>query len=80
MLKMICISCNKWADTNNMKFKTNKFEQVRYVKEREIKSANTFKSYNDSNIDCKEQVRDLGIMMNNTATGTLHNRNIVKKA
>ena len=28
----------------------------------------------------KEQVRDLGIMMSNTATFTLHIRNIVKKA
>ena len=35
------------------------------------------KSYDDSNIDDKEQVRDLGIMMSNTATFTLHIRNIV---
>ena len=41
---------------------------------------NTYKSYDDSNIDDKEQVRDLGIMMSNTPTFTLHIRNIVKKA
>ena len=49
----------KWADTNNIKFNANKFELLRYGKEQEIKSATTYKSYNDSNIDDKEQVRDL---------------------
>ena len=58
----------------------NKFELLRYGKEQEIKSATTYKSYDDSNIDDKEQVRDLGIMMSNTATFTLHIRNIVKNS
>ena len=70
----------KWADTNNMKFNADKFELLRYGKEQEIKSATTYKSYYDSIIDDKEQVRDRGIMMSNTATFTLHSRNIVKKA
>ena len=70
----------KWADTNNMKFNANKFELLRYGKEQEMRSATTYKSYDDSNIDDKEQVRDLGIMMSNAATFTLHIRNIVKKA
>ena len=69
----------KWADTNNMKFNANKFEFLRYGKEKEIKSVTTYKLY-DSNIDDKEQVRDLGIMKSNTATFTLHIRNTVKKA
>ena len=62
----------KWADTNNMKFNANKFELLRYGKEQEIKSATAYKSYDDSNIDDKVQLRDLGIMMSNTATFTLH--------
>ena len=70
----------KWANTNNMKCNANKFELLRYGKEQEIKSATTNKSYDDSNIDDKEQVRDLGIMMSNTPTFTLHIRNIVKTA
>ena len=70
----------KWADTNNMKFNANKFELLRYGKEQEIKPATTYKSYDDSNIDDKEQIRDLGLMMSNTATFTLHIRNTVKKA
>ena len=68
------------GDTNNMKFNANKFELQRYGKEQEIKSATTYKSDDDSNFDDKEQVRDLATMMSNTATFTLHIRNIVKKA
>ena len=45
---------------------------MRYGKEEEIKSA--------TNIDVKEQVRDLGIMMSSTVTFTLLIRNIVLKA
>ena len=37
----------KWADTNNMKFNAKKFELPRYGKELEIKSATTYKSYDD---------------------------------
>ena len=68
----------KWADTNNMKFNANTFELLRYGKVQEIKSAVTYKSYDDSNIDEKEQVRILCIMISNTATFTLHIKNIVK--
>ena len=70
----------KWAYTNNMKFNANTFVLLRYGKEQEIKSALTYKSYDDSNIDDKEQVRDPGIMLINAATFTLHIRNISKKA
>ena len=59
-----------------MKFNANKFELLQYGKEQEIKSAATCKSYDDSNIDDKE-VRDLGIIMSNTATFPLHIRNKV---
>ena len=46
----------------------------------EMKSATIYKSNDDSNSDDKEQVKDLGIMMSNTATFILHIINIVKKA
>ena len=49
----------KWADTNSMKFNANKFKFLRYIKKQEIKSAITYKSNDDSNIEDKEQVRDL---------------------
>ena len=68
-----------WADTNTIKFNINNFELRRYGKELEIKTVTIYK-YDDSNIDSKEQVLDLGRMMSNTVTFTLHIRNIVEKA
>ena len=67
----------KCADINNMKFYANKLELLRYGKEQEIKAAAIYKSNDDSNIDDKEQARDLEIMLINTATFTRHIRNIV---
>ena len=54
---MICADAKlyKLADTSNVKFNANKFELLRYGKEQEIKSATTYKSYGDRNIDDKEQ-------------------------
>ena len=75
---MIFIICtNGHIHTINMKFNANEFEHLPYGKEQEIKSATIYKSYDDLNIHDKEQVRDLGIMMRNTATFTLHIGNIV---
>ena len=54
--------------TNNMKFNANKLELERFGKEQEIKPATTYISYDDLNIDDKEQVSDLDITMSNTAT------------
>ena len=67
----------KCADTNNTKFNAKKIELLRYRKEQEINTAATYKSYDDSNIDSMEQVRDLVIIMNYTSTFTVHIRNIV---
>ena len=67
----------KLADIITMEFNANKFELLRYGKEQKIKSATAYKSYDDSNIDDKEQVRDLGIMMSKITTSTVHIRNIV---
>ena len=80
MLRNYLLRLFKWAYKNSVKFNANKYELLRYGKELEIKSATTYKSYDDSNFDDKEQVRDLSIMTSNTDTFTLHIRNIVKKA
>ena len=50
------------------------------IKKNRKKTTTIYRPYDDSNIDRKEQVRDLGIMMGNTAAFTLHIGNIVKKA
>ena len=72
MLQNDLHNLHKWAGTNNMKLNANKFELLRHGKEQEIKSATTYESYDHSNIADKEQVIDLGIMLSNTATFTLH--------
>ena len=36
-----------WLDTNNMKFNASKFKLQWYIKEQEIKTAATYKSYDD---------------------------------
>ena len=56
MLQNNLLKLYKWADSNNMKFNANKFELLQYGKEQETKSATTNKSYDNSNIDDKEQV------------------------
>ena len=55
-----------------MKLNANKFELLQFRKEQETKSTTTYKLYDDSNIEDKEQARDLVIMMSNKATLTLH--------
>ena len=66
----------KWTDTNNMKLNANNLNFCDMEKKQEIKSPTTNKSYDDSIIGNKEKVKDLGIMMSNTATFTLHIRNL----
>ena len=61
-----------------MKFDAKKIELLRFGREQEIKSATIYRSFDDSNIDSKEEVRDLGIMMSNTDTFTRHIISIVK--
>ena len=48
---------NNNNNTNNMKFNAIKFELLRYGKEQEIKSATTYLSYDESNIDDLEVVQ-----------------------
>ena len=59
-----------------MMFNINKFALLRYGKVQEIKTSIIYKS-NDSNIDSKEQARDLCIIISNTAPFTPLIRNIV---
>ena len=56
--KIIYISCTN-GQLQIIWFNAKKFELLRYGKEQETKSATTNKSYDNSNIDDKEHVRDL---------------------
>ena len=71
---------DKWADTNKMKFNANKFELLRYGKEKEINFKNLNIIWRFKFFDDKEQVKNLSIMMSNKAIFTLHIRNIAQMA
>ena len=57
-----------WAETNNMKFNSGKFELIRYGKDEDIKNDTFYISADNNIIEEKEVLRDLGVMMNNKAT------------
>ena len=54
-----------WAEENNMLFNNGKFEMLRYGPDEEIKNSTFYLSANDEIIEEKEQLRDLGIIVNN---------------
>ena len=67
-----------WAENNNMKFNSDKFELLRYGKNQELKDNTIYFSADDNLIEEKEVLRDLGIMMNNAATFDDHIEKICK--
>ena len=58
----------EWADSNNMKFNSTKFEVLRYGKNEEMKCGTMYFSAEDDIIEEKDVLRDLGVQMNNKAT------------
>ena len=58
----------KWAESNNMKFNSTKFELLRYGKDEELKNGTVYFSAEEDIIEEKDVLRDLGIQMNNKAT------------
>ena len=61
-----------WAEDNNMRFNSDKFELLRYGNNQEIKDDTIYFSADNDPIEEKEVLRDLGIMMNNDATFKNH--------
>ena len=51
------------ADDNNMTFNSCKFEALRYGKDAELMSNSSYKSYDGSVIVVKNNLRDLGVIM-----------------
>ena len=68
-----------WTESTLTKYSTC-FELQRFGKEQEIKSTTPTSHMMIQTSTTKEQVRDLGIMMSNTATFTLYIKNMIKKA
>ena len=67
-----------WADKNNMKFNRDKFELLRYGKNQDLKDETIYLSADNNIIEEKEELRDLGIIMNNNATFDNHVEKVCK--
>ena len=64
----------RWSVDNNMTFNSDKFELLRYKgkSSRDLQSTSPYTSDNQSIIEEKEHVRDLGVTLSNDATFTQH--------
>ncbi len=69
----------KWQKVNNMEFNSAKFELLRYGNNTEIKNTTHYKSPQNDTIQAKCKTRDLGIMVNNSATFTDHIEKVCSK-
>ena len=67
-------SIYRWSEENNMSFNSDKFELLRYKSKdsKFIQATSTYMSNEDSIIEEKDHVRDLGIQMSNDATFNKH--------
>ena len=69
-----------WQKKNNMEFNSKKFEVLRYGKDEDLKQSTCYFTPNlDDIIDEKESLRDLGIMMSNDASFSIHVESVCSK-
>ena len=69
-----------WQMENNMLFNSKKFEMLRYGSKEELKSSTNYLTPDcDDLIDVKENLRDLGIIMNNRGTFSNHIKQVCTK-
>ena len=62
-----------WQERNNMEFNSKKFEILRYGKNDILKESTSYFTPNfEDLIEEKESLRDLGVMMSNDATFSIH--------
>ena len=69
-----------WQKENNMLFNSKKFEMLRYGSKEELKSSTNYLTPDcDDLIDVKENLRDLGIIMNDRGTFSNHIKQVCTK-
>ena len=61
-----------WAESNNMKFNSNKFELIRYTRRTDDSVGFQYKASDASNITRKSQTRDLGVTMSDSGNFKEH--------
>ncbi|XP_066933083.1 uncharacterized protein [Clytia hemisphaerica] len=70
----------KWTDDNNMKLNDIKFELLRYGKNHEIKTQTSYTSPSGVEIENKDVVKDLGILMDSNCTFQKQITAVIEKA
>jgi len=70
----------EWTDDNNMKLNDIKFELLRYGKNQEIKSQTNYTSPSGAEIENKDVVKDLGILMDSNCTFQKQITEVITKA
>ena len=73
-------SVYEWAEVNNMEFNADKFEFIRFGKNDELKNYTNYISSSGEQIQEKDNLRDLGIVMSNNLRFDEHIGTIVNKA
>ena len=73
-------SIYEWADENNMKFNSKKFECLRYGPNNHLKSSSHYTSDDGNQIKEVDHVRDLGITLSSDGTFSKHIQNITESA
>ncbi len=68
-----------WAEENNMSFNDTKFELIRYGKNCDIKNQTSYKTPKRTDIEEKNMIKDLGIVMTDDAVFGTHIGQLVKK-
>ena len=70
----------KWADTNNMKFNSKKFQYINFGIHPEDKDSNVYVGPDLNLINASKTVKDLGVTMSNDCMFDQHIHNVVKRS
>jgi hypothetical protein len=62
----------RWAEENNMLFNDKKFDALRYGTNQELKESTNYISNNGTEIEVKESIKDLGVIMSSSADFKKH--------
>ena len=69
----------KWAESNNMKFNSKKFQYINYTVSPQCNTSNVYVSADSNLIDPSHTVKDLGVLMSNDCMFDDHICQVTKK-
>ena len=69
----------EWTEKNNMKLNCCKFEHLKYGKDIESKNLSTYFTNNNTIIENKSSVKDLGVWMSSNCSFSNHINKVISK-